>query len=188
MAVYLVDYENVKADGLEGIGDLTESDSLYLFYSENADKLTFGLHEKLLESKAKIEYLKADVGTKNALDFQLVTYIGWLIARHSTDNYIIVTNDNGFKSVVTFWRKRNVNIELVANLARTNMKQIEDQLLKKVSALISDPKEAAFVTECILKYKTKQGLNNALVKEYESTKGGQLYKAIKPLILDKKGK
>ncbi len=188
MAVYLVDYENVKTDGLLGIGSLSESDALYLFYSENANKLTFDLHEKLLESKARIEYLKADVGTKNSLDFQLVTYIGWLIARNNDSSYVIVTNDNGFKSVVTFWKKRGVKIEMVANLTRTKQSQIEENLLTKVKALITDDTEARFVTDCILKYKTKQGLNNALVKEYESTKGGQLYKTIKPLILDKKGK
>jgi len=128
------------------------------------------------------------VGTKNSLDFQLVTYIGWLIAKHADVSYVIVTNDNGFKSVVTFWKKREVAIEMVANLARTNQGQIEASLQKKVEALIADEKDAKFVTDCILKYKTKQGLNNALVKEYESTKGGQLYKTIKALIQDKKGK
>lgn len=39
---------------------------------------------------------------------------------------------------------------------------------------------------CIQKYKTKQGLNNALVKRYDSKNGGKIYQAIKPLIKDKK--
>ena len=36
------------------------------------------------------------------------------------------------------------------------------------------------------KYKTKQGINNALVKKYGSKSGGEIYKAIKPLLAAKK--
>ena len=56
MNYYLVDYENVKSHGLDGITSLDSSDVLVIFYSENADSLTFGLHRRLNESKAKISY------------------------------------------------------------------------------------------------------------------------------------
>ena len=47
MAYYLVDYENVKADGMYGVDQLGKKDCVCIFYSENASTLTFGLHEKL---------------------------------------------------------------------------------------------------------------------------------------------
>lgn len=37
------------------------------------------------------------------------------------------------------------------------------------------------------KYKTKMGLNNALQKKFDSKRGGEIYKALKPFIKDKKG-
>ena len=44
------------------------------------------------------------------------------------------------------------------------------------------------INEIIGKYKTKQGINNALVKLYGTDKTGVIYKAIKPLLKDKKGR
>ena len=55
MAIYLIDYENVHVDGLKGVAKLTDDDFVCIFYSENQDKLTFGLHRRLCESNAKIE-------------------------------------------------------------------------------------------------------------------------------------
>lgn len=56
MATYLIDYENVNKDGLNGVSKLTEQDRVIIFYSERADRMTFGLHRRLNETKAVIEY------------------------------------------------------------------------------------------------------------------------------------
>ena len=71
MAYYLIDFENVKSRGMEGVELLAEEDTVCIFYSDNADSMTFDLHRKLNETKAQIIYHKVAVGTKNALDFQL---------------------------------------------------------------------------------------------------------------------
>ena len=34
MAIYLVDYENVYIEGLQGIGQLTDADTLHIFYTQ----------------------------------------------------------------------------------------------------------------------------------------------------------
>ena len=52
MAYYLVDYENVKADGMYGVDQLGKKDCVCIFYSENASTLTFGLHEKSFPQSA----------------------------------------------------------------------------------------------------------------------------------------
>ena len=44
MAIYLVDFENIGYNGLKGIEKLPEGDQVHLFYSSNADKLTFDIH------------------------------------------------------------------------------------------------------------------------------------------------
>ena len=187
MAIYLVDFENVKSDGLNGINNLTSKDKVYIFYSVNADKITFSLHKKMVESEAKINFIKAEVGSKNSLDFQLVTYLGYLINENKSEDFVLISNDNGYNSVVTFWQKKNYKVNLASDLSGTNMKQKKNSLLKQVMETVEDKKEAELLTDYILKYKTKMGLNNAIVKVYGTTKGGKLYNQIKPLIQDKKG-
>ena len=83
MKIYLVDFENVKSKGLQGIDNLTETDTVIIFYSENSDTINFEMHQKVLTSKADIEYFKVNVGGKNALDFQLSTLLGHLVAKHT---------------------------------------------------------------------------------------------------------
>ena len=188
MTAYLVDFENVKSDGLNGISNLKDNDRVFLFYSVNADKITFALHKKINESLAHINYFKVEVGQKNALDFQLVTYLGYLINENKNDEYVIVSRDNGFQPVIKWWQKRGIRISLVADLTKQDILQKEKELLQQVRQVIEDDKDSRLVTDYIMKYKTKQGINNALAKVYGTTKAGKLYNAIKPLINDKKGK
>ena len=54
MNYYLIDYENVKIDGLNGISKLAEEDVVCIFYSENTDSMIFGLHRRLNETKAQL--------------------------------------------------------------------------------------------------------------------------------------
>lgn len=120
MAYYLIDFENVKSRGMEGVELLTEEDTVCIFYSDNADCMTFDLHQKLNETKAKIIYHKVAVGTKNALDFQLATYLGYLICEQQREdihpNYFIVTKDNGFTSLMVYWKAQGVPVRIIRNL------------------------------------------------------------------------
>lgn len=116
MAVYMIDYENVKTGGLNGISRLTDTDRVIIFYSENANRLTFDLHQRLMASTAQIEYREVSVGGHNALDFQLVTYLGFLIAQNPNGQYLIISNDRGFEYVVNFWRKDGLSIGLLPYL------------------------------------------------------------------------
>ena len=104
MSVFLIDYENVSASGLDGLETRTQDDIVYIFYTENADRLTFSAHQRLLACSAQVRYFKADTGTKNALDFQLVTYLGYLIHSDRESRYYIISKDNGFDSVLSFWK------------------------------------------------------------------------------------
>ncbi len=187
MTHYLVDYENVHADGLKGVNELKESERVIIFYSENADTMTFSLHKSLNESSADINFIKIEAGTKNALDFQLVSYLGYMIAQNSKDIFYIVTKDNGYQAVVKFWAKKNCKITLIADLSKRTVEEELSEIRKAVSNALTDKKDIELVVGYIEKYKTKLGLNNALVKKFDSTKGGEIYKLIKPFIKDKKG-
>ena len=187
MATYLVDYENVKTGGLNGITKLMKEDKVIIFYSENADTLTFGLHRRINESVADISFIRVEVGCKNALDFQLVSYLGYLVAQYKDEKYFIISNDNGFTSVKKFWHKKKVLVEVAYDLSGQSKVQEEIDLKDQVVKIITNKEDAQVVMEYIQKYKTKQGINNALVKKYDNQKAGQIYKSIKPLITHKKG-
>lgn len=190
MNYYLVDYENVKAHGLDGITSLDSSDVLVIFYSENADSLTFELHRTLNESKAEISYQKVDVGTKNALDFQLATYLGYLVRDNEgkDSSYYIVTKDQGYTSLVSYWKKRNVDVSMIVDLSGKDEKNETNELRIQVEKAVPDQAVVDIVVKYIQQYKTKLGINNALAKEFkDSKKASEIYNSIKPLIADKKG-
>ena len=315
MAYYLIDFENVKSRGMEGVELLTEEDTVCIFYSDNADSMTFDLHRKLNETKANIIYHKVAVGTKNALDFQLATYLGYLICEQQREgihpNYFIVTKDNGFTSLMVYWKAQGVPVRIIRNLlwgknpvaeqnllteeeneaetvvttaedvaeqqqpaqpeptlpepvketqepvqpetekadapekpaepetvdesaqpvkkpsrkksntrkksvAKTDDKTAEkkaaekkptekkpaekkpaekkpaeepDELTLAVKKVLTDQPIVPQVVKFIRQYKTKQGINNALNKEFKDSKRtSEIYSSIKPLIADKKGK
>lgn len=191
MNYYLVDYENVKTQGLNGVNKLSEDDTVCIFYSENADSLTFGLHRRLNESKATILFQRVEVGRKNALDFQLSSYLGYLI-HENIDNpydYFIVTKDKGFESLIPYWKKRKINVSIVVDVSGQNAQVVQSELEAQVAALLKDKSDAPAVAKIIQSYKTKQGVNNGLTRKFrDGKKVSEIYTAIKPLIADKKGR
>lgn len=123
---------------MEGVELLTEEDTVCIFYSDNADCMTFDLHQMLNETKAKIIYHKVAVGTKNALDFQLATYLGYLICEQQKEdihpNYFIVTKDNGFTSLMVYWKAQGVPVRIIRNLLWGKNQTIEQNLSVEESA------------------------------------------------------
>lgn len=196
MGYYLVDFENVKKDGLDGIHKLESEDHVCILYSKNADSITFEQHKKIMESKADIELCKVDVGSKNALDFQLATQLGFLIANKAADSYYIVSKDKGFEILSGYWKSRGVSVTLIADIMGRSHDQETLELKKKLQETLTeilrenDDVTVDDVLKTIQQYKTKQGIMNALMKKYPSAdnkKSSKIYKTIKPLLSDKKG-
>lgn len=108
MKIYLIDFENVKSKGLTGIDSLNEYDRVIIFYSENADTINFEMHQKVLVSKAEIEYFKVHVGGKNALDFQLSTLLGYLVSTNYYSHIFVISNDRSFDFLHDFWHGKYI--------------------------------------------------------------------------------
>ena len=187
MAIYLIDFENVHSDGLKGIEQLAENDVCYVFYSEHAGVLTFNIHKKIIDSKAKIYYVEAQVGMKNALDFQLVSYLGYMIREDQEAYYCVISNDRAFALVADFWKNKGVEVACAVSLAAAVRLKENEKIASRLASLLSDKKEREFVAKCIEELSTKQGINNRIAKKYGTTRAGEIYKLIKPLIADKKG-
>lgn len=111
MAIYLVDYENVYIEGLDGLEFLRESDEVVIFYTQNRCGLTFELHRRLISSQARVSLMEVTAlstrknTVKNALDLQLSMYIGYLLGRCSQQSIYIISKDTDFDLNVAFFQQ-----------------------------------------------------------------------------------
>ncbi len=109
MSVFLIDYENLHASAFSGLEELSEEDRVLIFYTNNSDNLTFSLMERLVRAKAKIQYMKVICGGKNSLDFQLCSYLGYLIGTSSDTRFCIVSRDKGYNTMLSLWGDKTEN-------------------------------------------------------------------------------
>ncbi len=103
MNLIFVDFENVHNTGLNGLENLTEKETVYLFYSKNTPHLPMDIVAKISKSKAVIELIESGVG-KNAMDFVIASFLGYQISEHDDSvNYFILSKDKGYKPIIEFW-------------------------------------------------------------------------------------
>lgn len=151
MKSYLVDFENVKSKGLVGIESLTKDDHVVIFYSENSDTISFEMHCSVMRAKASVEYMKVNVGGKNALDFQLSTLLGYMVAQNRNTHIFIISNDKGFDKLHDFWENtfsdapdcvvfRTHNIAAAVNYAK-NRRPADTEVLPETAEPIEDTAE-----------------------------------------------
>lgn len=112
MTYYFVDYENVHSEGIVDCSELEQGDIVYVFYTEQAKNITLDVLEQFTRRGIRLELDKAGTGAKNALDFQLSSYLGYMIAKHETEQlrYVIVSKDTGFDRLVQFWGEKGIQI------------------------------------------------------------------------------
>lgn len=212
MNYFLVDYENVNAAGLKGVASLSEEDTVVIFYSDKAETLTFGLHRRLNESKATISFQRVQTGVKNALDLQLCTYLGYLVGQNaqSPAAYYIVSADQDYTLVCSYWTRRKVNVSLISEISATAAPADSVPTVPETPPTPLPLKQASITTEEVetllktllpAKYKshipavaeiirngrTKQKVNGELIKMFhqgaDTTVPNEIYQSVKPLLL-----
>ena len=110
MKKFYVDYENINCSGLSDINLLSENDEVNIFYSDNANTVKIPTVENLLISKCKIIFHKVEIGTANALDFQLLAKL--LLDINDANDYYIVSKDNGYNCALTVAKNQNPNLKI----------------------------------------------------------------------------
>ena len=74
--IYYIDSENVGDSWIELLDELTQLDSrLIVFYTKHSPRMTYQQTIQLMNSANKPEFIECHEGS-NALDFQLVSYLG----------------------------------------------------------------------------------------------------------------
>lgn len=127
MRHYLVDSENVNDNWLMLLEFTEMTDDIIVFYTDKSPHMSYTSLVRIVEQTHQIQFKKCYTGP-NGLDFQLVSYLGYLMCdnQDSDDEFIIMSNDNGFDCVVKFWNNRNITVK---RLDVAHCKQLYDQFL-----------------------------------------------------------
>lgn len=147
MRYFYIDFENRKVDGLNGISSLDENDIIKIYYSKDASTITFGLHRRLMESKAEIMYEKIDdaikISVKNALDVLLLNDLNNFMKSADRNNeYFIVSEDKDYDKFVQEKQQQGFKIEKIAEIkncheiektAKVKTKQNKTEIAPKMS-------------------------------------------------------
>lgn len=103
--LFLVDYENVKEDGLNGCNCLDSGDKLIIFYSHACEAITQRNWEMILTSGCIFEMYKLYKSGKNALDFYIASSLGELVGKGYKGIICIVSRDKGFSAIRDYWNE-----------------------------------------------------------------------------------
>lgn len=107
--VYLIDTENVRTVWTLLLDRMTENDKIYVFYTENSGNIKYEDLNGVISSGKNVELIQCHTG-KNGLDFQLVSYLGYLIRNNENADYCIISDDSGYDAVIKFWEGRDVDV------------------------------------------------------------------------------
>lgn len=113
---FLVDYENVESSGLEGFDKLSKEDVVEVFYTEKANRVSIEfleLYLALKDNAPRLILTKVAKGNQ-ALDMQLSSYLGSLVAAQQNDDcaFVIVSKDKGYGVLQQFWKKKRPDISI----------------------------------------------------------------------------
>lgn len=189
---YFVDSENVGSAWIDMYLEDTEDSEFLIFYTERSPHIDYEHMIALMNMQKKHpEFIKCYVGN-NALDFQLVSYIGFQFHEDNATEMIIVSNDAGFDAVVHFWSDRDMNIVRIStndtqkaeadeeDFPVSEEESAESSPVDLNSSLLGvDMKELVTVINCVGGKKKMSLINSAYVHLYGQQVGSELYKHMK---------
>lgn len=187
--IYYVDSENVGGNWIDLLNDEEENDFL-VFYTGHSPRIDYEHAISLMNAKNKPQFIHCYEGN-NALDFQLVSYLGYQLRSDENREIIIVSNDTGFDAVINFWMERGMNIRrLVTNCVQINDSKIEeepvssdevtDHQIVDVNAKLHgvEKKELYTIINCMGASDTSN-IHLAYVHFYGNKKGEEIYRHMK---------
>lgn len=201
MRVFLIDFENVHSEGMHGVDHLTDADEVVIFYSNNADSISFDILHKLMFCKSKLSYYRIKRGGKNALDFQLSCYLGYRIKQDPGAEFYIISKDSGYDFIMDFWEcgyllnepniRRFNTIKTLLQWKEQQKKQ-KDKAVTAVKELAAagdelppapefsiNPQDAETAQSLLTAAKTSHELYISMVKKFGQKKGREIYRNYK---------
>ena len=111
MNIYFIDSENVNKDYIDDLELLSRGDRVIVFVSEMSHKLDYWSVSKIIKAKSRFQVVNCLCGAKDALDKQLISYVGFEVRMNKKCNYYIISNDKGFDVLEPFWEQIGRNVK-----------------------------------------------------------------------------
>ena len=151
--IYLVDSENVGDVWVPLLVSSQSDDRVLVFYTQKSPHMNYENVRMLKETEKEAVFIKCFEGS-NALDFQLVTELGYRLREDADCEYVIVSNDTGFDAAVRYWAARRQPVSRLSgkecfrqltNKKRRDPKR-EDDILGQTEVSDEQPAAASPVT------------------------------------------
>ena len=160
--IYLVDSENIGASWSQLLPSMSKEDKMFVFYTEKSPYISY---DNLLQVIAHCQipvFIKCYEG-KNALDFQLVSELGFTLCQEPKAEFIIVSDDYGYDAAIKYWKERKYNVHRIGkkNCKPMPQRKVEESVVVRVEA-----EEAVKVPETeLLIIEEQEALQEAYLKQ-----------------------
>ena len=94
----------------------------------------------LKETEKEADFIKCFEGS-NALDFQLVSELGYRLSQNADREYVIVSNDTGFDAAVRYWSTRKMPVSRLSGKECHRMLTEKKQRVAKEAGAAVEPEQ-----------------------------------------------
>lgn len=137
MKFSFIDYENLKGNVINTLSFNTD-ETVYIFYTNSDTKIDMDVIAHITRYTYNVKFYHVENGMKDALDFQLSTFLGYIIGKNKDTNkdneYVIYSADKGFDKVVNFWKTR-YNINIYRKFKHNEENNTEDKQIFEINPL-----------------------------------------------------
>ena len=138
--IYLVDSENVGDIWVPLLVSSQEDDEVLVFYTTKSPHMNYENVRMLKETEKEADFIKCFEGS-NALDFQLVSELGYRLSQNAAREYVIVSNDTGFDAAVRYWSARKMPVSRLSGKECHRMLTEKKQRVAKESGAAVEPEQ-----------------------------------------------
>lgn len=208
---YLIDFENVGIQGIQGVETLSPSDRIHFFSTSNGSKFDVKTLQRF--NGKNVSY--HDVPQrKQSVDMHLVSFLGYLIGQ-GEKQLVIISKDTDYDDIRNFWKDWNVSVKRAETIsaslspktivvAKEAQKKAEQKKPKPAAMTAQekinlntavmttlrkagyDPDTVGKAASLVAKHRDqnerKKYIHGAFVQEYGQDKGLKLYHAIKAFL------
>lgn len=126
---YLIDSENVCDAWIQLLPELKKKDRIIVFYTDYTANLAAECVSMLADYKGyEILWEKCFTGN-NALDFQLISRLGYYLCKRPRDKFVIMSNDTGYDPAIQYWVGAGFQVERMRGKTRKQLRQEKLKLL-----------------------------------------------------------
>lgn len=181
---FYIDTENVPNWKPILDGRVRFNDNIFIFSSVNSTKVSENDLDPFRKEGALCTVINCYTG-KNAMDFQLVSLMGYMINEFPGSRHTIISADTGYEPVKEFWDMAGVDVEIMgenevqaAKLAlRKKCKKLKEeadnreleQIMQRALNNLGPKNKGNFASE----------LHNELIHAYGLDQGLEIYKKMK---------